>query len=87
MSKNALSVLATVNAPHKQKLNEGALAACLQDIEEAKAHPGWVSSFLGDVAPELQETFAQEHGIPKKELASFAKSFGEWSGEDYPLAA
>lgn len=80
------TVLTTANAPHSPKLSAQTLAACLHDMEMAKAHAGPISSFLGDVKPNLQEAFASEHGIPKAELAAFAKAFSEWSGQDYPLA-
>ena len=88
MSKSALAtVMTTVNAPYSKKLDEHALVACLHDLEAAKAAPGPISSFLGDVKPSLQEQFASEHGIAKQELVSFAKAFAKWSGQDYPLAA
>jgi hypothetical protein len=85
---NALAtVLTTVNAPYSKKLDEAALVACLHDLDAAKHACGPISSFLGDVTPDLQEAFAAAHGIPKEELAAFAKAFSDWSGEAYPLAA
>lgn len=81
------TVLTTVNAPYSKKLTSGELAACLHDVEAAKQAAGPVSAFLGEVKPGLQEAFAQEHGIAKKDLMAFAKAFSAWSGDDYPLAA
>ena len=81
------TVLTTVNAPYSKKLTAGELAACLHDVEAAKKAAGPVSSFLGEVNIELQEGFAQEHGIAKDDLVAFAKAFSAWSGDDYPLAA
>jgi hypothetical protein len=81
------TVLTTVNAPYSKKLTAGELAACLHDVEAAKKVAGPISTFLGEVHPGLQETFAQAHGITKEDLAAFAKAFSAWSGDDYPLAA
>jgi hypothetical protein len=80
-------VLTTVNAPYSEQLNAQALAACLRDEAAAKAKPGHMSSFFGEVAPELQLDFASQFGITAPELAAAAKAFGMYSGESYSLAA
>ena len=46
-----------------------------------------MSSFFGDVQPELQIAFAQMHGITKAQLIAAAKTFAAHSGQSYPLAA
>jgi hypothetical protein len=81
------TVLTTVNAPYSKKLTAGELVACLHDIEAAKKAAGPVSTFLGEVMPDLQEAFAQEHGIAKEDLIAFAKAFSAWSGDDYLFTA
>lgn len=81
------TVLTTVNAPHSKKLTAGELAACLLDIETAKKAAGPVSAFLSEVMPDLQEAFAQEHGIAKEDLIAFAKAFSAWSGDDCLITA
>lgn len=53
----------------------------------AKAAPGQMSAFFGEVAPDLQKAFAGAFQISESELASAAKTFAEFSGESYPLAA
>jgi hypothetical protein len=81
------TVLTTVNAPYSKKLSAAELAACLHDVEAAKKAAGQISAFLGEVKPDLQEAFAHQHGIAKKDLVAFAKAFAAWSGDDYSLAA
>ena len=80
-------VLTTVNAPYSQQLSAQELAYCLQDQEAAKAHPGHMSSFFGDVQPKLQEEFADLFGIDHEHLVAAAKAFSKYSGASYPLAA
>jgi hypothetical protein len=46
-----------------------------------------MSSFFGDVMPELQVAFAEMHGITHAQLVAAAKTFAEFSGQSYPLAA
>ena len=46
-----------------------------------------MSAFFGEVAPELQKTFASAFHISESELTIAAKTFAEFSGESYPLAA
>jgi hypothetical protein len=87
MSKNAVLVLATVNAPYGEKLDEAALAYCLKNPSAAKAKPAHMSSFFGDVAPDAQKEFAISHGIPSASLIDAAKDFASYSGESYPLSA
>lgn len=80
-------VLATVNAPHSKKLDAQALVDCLLDPISAKAACGPMSSFFGDVKPELQIAFAEMYGITNAQLVAAAKAFAEFSGQSYPLAA
>lgn len=82
-----VSVLTTVNAPYSKKLDAQALAHCLMNPEAAKAAPGQMSAFFGEVQPELQKAFASAFHISEPELIAAAKMFAEFSGESYPLAA
>jgi hypothetical protein len=81
------SVLTTVNAPYSKKLDAPMLAYCLTHPEAAKASPGQMSAFFGEVAPNLQKVFASEFNISEATLIAAAKTFSEYSGESYPLAA
>lgn len=81
------SVLTTVNAPYSKKLDARELAYCLTHPAAAKAEPGHMSAFFGEVTPELQKAFASAFHISEAELALAAKEFAEFSGESYPLAA
>lgn len=81
------SVLTTVNAPYSKILDAPALAYCLTHPDAARAAPGQMSAFFGEVAPELQVAFAGAFGIGKEELAVAARIFAAFSGEAYPLAA
>jgi hypothetical protein len=80
-------VLATVNAPYSKQLNAQELVYCLLDHAAAKAVPGHMSSFFGEVKPELQCEFADLFGISHAQLVEAAKAFSSYSGESYPLAA
>ncbi len=80
-------VLTTVNAPHSQQLTAQELAHYLLDPAAAKTVPGHMSSFFGDVKPELQIAFAGLFNISQAQLATAAKVFSQYSGEHYPLAA
>jgi hypothetical protein len=80
-------VLATVNAPYSKKLDAQELAHCLLDPPAAQAACGPMSSFFGEVTPELQIAFAHLHGITNGQLVAAAKSFAAYSGQSYPLAA
>jgi hypothetical protein len=84
---SAALVLTTVNAPYSKKLDAQGLVHCLLDPAAAKAACGPMSSFFGDVKPELQITFAQMHGITHAQLVAAAKAFAAYSGQSYPLAA
>jgi hypothetical protein len=84
--KNPLLVLSTVNAPYTKKLDAEELVQCLLDPTAAKAACGPMSSFFGDVKPELQIAFAEMHGITKSQLVAAAKTFAAYSGQSYPLA-
>jgi hypothetical protein len=86
----AATVLATVNAPYSEKLTAQGLVCCLLDPAMAKAKPGHVSSFFGDVKPGLQVAFADDFGISKAQLEAAAKAFELYAGypaKSYPLAA
>ncbi len=85
--KNAALVLATINAPHSEKLDGDALTNCLLNQTAAKEKPGHMSAFFGEVAPEDQKGFAALFGIPEATLIDAAKAFARYSGESYPLAA
>jgi len=80
------SVLTTVNAPYSQKLDALALVYCLTHPEAAKAVPGHMSAFFGEVSPDLQKVFASEFDVSEATLSAAAKIFSEYSGELYPLA-
>jgi hypothetical protein len=80
-------VLATVNAPYKEQLDAQALAHFLVDHAAAKTVPGHMSSFFGEVEPELQLEFAHLFNITDAALVAAAKAFALYSGESYPLAA
>jgi hypothetical protein len=80
-------VLGTVNAPYSQTLDAPQLADCLRDAATARATPGHVSSFFGEVDPDLQFDFARLFGITEEELVSAARAFAMYSGQSYPLAA
>jgi hypothetical protein len=85
--KSTTLVLTTVNAPYSEQLDAQALAHCLIDPTAAKAKPGHMSSFFGEVDPALQMSFAAEFNIPHAALVAAARAFAEQSGESYPLAA
>jgi hypothetical protein len=80
-------VLTTVNAPYSKKLDAQTLAHCLKNPKAAKAAPGCMSSFFGEVDPALQVEFVAQFGITKAKLVAAAKKFGSYSGQNYPLAA
>jgi hypothetical protein len=82
-----LLVLTTVNASFRQKLDARELAHCLLNPTSAKAVPGHMSSFFGEVDPALQVSFAELFNITKPQLVAAAKAFALYSGESYPLAA
>ena len=66
-------VLTTVNAPHSKQLDAQELAYCLKNQAAAKAVPGHMSAFFGEVEPALQVGFAGLFGITEPELAAAAK--------------
>ncbi len=89
MAVNMMSpalVLATVNALHSKQLSAEELVACLLDKTAAKAVPGHMSAFFGEVEPDLQVEFAQQFNVTKEALVAAAKDFAAYSGESYPLA-
>ncbi len=84
--KSPALVLATVNAPYREKLDAQTLADCLLDPALAEIKPGHVWSFFGDVEPELQVEFAHEFGVTDAQLKAAAKAFAACSGASFPLA-
>jgi hypothetical protein len=80
-------VLTTVNAPHSKHLDAQQLAYYLKNQAAAKAVPGHMSAFFGEVEPALQVGFAGLFDITEPELVAAAKAFAQYSGESYPLAA
>src|SRR5205814_6302552 len=84
---NTTLVLTTVNAPYSEQLDAQTLAYCLCDQTAAKAKPGHMSSFFGEVDPALQLAFAESFNISHSALVTAAQAFAEYSGESYPLAA
>ncbi len=80
-------VLTTVNAPYSHKLDAETLVQCLLNEANAKALPGHMSSFFGDVTPSLQKAFAEHFSIAPAQLKAAAEAFSNYSGEKYPLAA
>jgi len=80
-------VLATVNAPHSKQLTAQELVYCLLDPAAAKAVPGHMSAFFGDVKPHLQVDFAHQFNVTDQQLVAAAKAFAAYSGQSYPLAA
>ena len=80
-------VLTTVNAPHSKQLDAQQLACCLKNPAAAKAVPGHMSAFFGEVEPALQLDFAHQFEITEPELVAAAKAFAAYSGASYPLAA
>jgi hypothetical protein len=80
-------VLTTVNAPHSKQLDAQQLAYCLKNQTAAKAVPGHMSAFFGEVEPILQLDFANQFQITEPELVAAAKAFAAYSGASYPLAA
>ena len=85
--KGPTLVLTTVNAPYSKKLDALELAHCLLDQDAAKQACGPMSSFFGEVQPELQLAFARMHGVTDAQLIAAAKAFAGYSGQTYPLAA
>lgn len=79
------SVLTTVNAPYSERLDAQEFAYCLTNPAAARAAPGHMSAFFGEISPELQKAFAKAFNISEAELAIAAKTSAEFSGESYPL--
>ena len=80
-------VLTTVNAPYSKQLDAQTLAHCLIDQAAARDLPGHMSSFFGEVEPELQFEFAHLFQISDAELVASAKAFAKYTRASYPLAA
>ena len=84
--KSPLLILTTVNASFSKRLDAQGLVDCLLDPSLAKAACGPMSSFFGEVRPELQIAFAEMHGITYAQLIAAAKASAEFSGQSSPLA-
>jgi hypothetical protein len=84
---NAALILTTVNASYSQKLDAHTLADCLLRADAALGVPGHMSSFFGDVKPDLQIAFANMVNVSHEQLVASAKAFANYSGESYALAA
>jgi hypothetical protein len=80
-------VLTTVNAPYSKQLDAQELVYCLLHPAAALNVPGHMSSFFGEVKPDLQLGFAHLFNITNDQLSNAAKAFANFSGESYPLAA
>jgi hypothetical protein len=80
-------VLTTVNAPYSKQLDAQELVYCLLHPAAALSVPGHMSSFFGEVKPDLQVGFAHLFNITDDQLSNAAKAFANFSGESYPLAA
>jgi hypothetical protein len=85
--KSPALVLVTVNAPHTKQLTAEQLATCLLSPAAAKAVPGHMSAFFGEVKPELQYAFADLFNISHAQLVEAARAFSNYSGESYPVAS
>jgi hypothetical protein len=55
--------------------------------DAALAVPGHMSSFFGEVKPDLQIAFAHMVNVSHEQLIASAKAFANYSGESYALAA
>ena len=84
---DAILVLTTINASYSKKLDAAELVHCLLDQAAARALPGHMSSFFGEVEPALQIAFARMFNVAEPQLVAAAKAFAMYSGESYPLAA
>lgn len=81
------TILTTVNAPYSEQLDAQSLVHCLKDQAAAKSVPGHMSSFFGEISPDLQQDFANMFGISKPDLIEAARAFACYSGETYQIAA
>lgn len=81
------SVLTTMNAPYSKPLSAQDVVYCLKHPEAAKQASGPMSSFFGEVQPDLQQKFAIAHGVSLTTLIVAATIFSKYSGQTYPLAA
>jgi hypothetical protein len=79
-------VLTTVNAPYSRQLDAQGLVRCLLDPVAAEDHPGHMSSFFGEVKPDLQVEFAHQFNVTNEQLIAAAQNFSKFSGQSYPLA-
>ena len=79
-------VLTTINAPYSKQLDAEELVHCLLDPVAAEAYSGHMSSFFGEVDPDLQIKFARQFKVTEKQFIAAAKAFAEFSGQSYPLA-
>lgn len=87
MGKVPASVLTTVNAPYSTTLDAVELAYCLTHPEAAQQHPGHMSTFFGEVPPDLQITFCEAAEITPAQHKTAMDTFAAYSGESYQIAA
>ena len=73
MTPSASKILGTVNAPYGADLSAHQLAHAISDIEAAQAAIGPVFSFFSEVAPQLQQAFLAEMGLPGQKVRKVAK--------------
>ena len=59
-------VLTTINSSYSKQLNAQEVARCLLNPEAAKAAPGHMSSFFGELRPKLQIEFAASYSISER---------------------
>ena len=83
---NVALILTTVKCAFSSELAALSCARLL-DQTAAKAAAGHMSSFFGEVKPELRIGFANMFDITTPQPIAAAKAFATYSGESYPLAA
>jgi hypothetical protein len=79
-------VLTTVNAPYSKQLDAQELVHCPPDPLAAEDNPGHMSSFFGEVHPDLRIKFAHQFNVTDEQLFAAANAFAKFSGQSYPLA-
>ena len=88
MKKDPVTIaLSKINAPFRAQLSAENVTACIQSLEEAKARPGHMASFYGELPQDIQLGFAEAMGIDRQTVVSAARAFSKWSGERYEIAA
>lgn len=80
------TALSKINAPFRAHVSADDVAACIQSVEMAQQRPGHMSSFFGELSPEIQLGFVNAMGIDRQALVAAARAFSKWSGERYEIA-